>query len=1191
MKQVMNVIKWTEDQNKAIKNKDINLLVSAAAGSGKTAVLVERIIDTLLKEKIDIDEFLIVTFTNAAARDMKKKIQKNLSDRIKDKNPENYKIRKQINKLNSSFISTIHAFCTNIIKKYYYLIEIDPNFMISETEENEIIFNEAMEEILEESYAENSPEFQSLVDNYSENRGDIKLENLIKETYSSIQSYAYPISWLENSVEKLKDNSKDNIWFRIIKKEITDLLLDAESLLKNMENLIDYDGPGEKYKDTLDGDFVIVNNLKERIDVDIDQFVSYYNSINYVGLARIPKAKQDLVCEDFKGKREIFKSIIKEIGKNLPNDNFDNLIKTTRETYRPMKGLFKVIKKLDKKFKELKNEKGLLDFNDLEHYALELLDYEEVSNYYRNKFKYIYIDEYQDSNEVQETIINRIKRNNNLFMVGDVKQSIYRFRQADPGIFMSKFEEYTNQNNKKNMLINLNKNFRSRKEILNSINYLFNKIMSKKLGEVEYLRENYLYNGINFETNEISEDVELNIFNKTKDEDNNDIDEEILLLENSEIEAKMAATKIKELVGSKTYDREKGWRELEYRDIVILLRATRGTQGVYEEVFSNENIPLYADSNEGYFDSIEIKIIINLLKLIDNFKQDIPLLSVMRSIIGGFTVEDLVKIRLEFKNMPYYESVLKYSKAKDDNVSKKINKFIDNVKLWREQNKFLDLNKLIWNILIETDYYYFVGMLPKGEIRQANLRLLVDKANNFERTKMSGLIKFLKYIDNIKSSSKDMGTARVLGENDNVVRLMSIHKSKGLEFPVVVISGLDKKFNLMNSSKDVIVHNTCKLAPKNYNIKNKTTKETLPRLASKTILKKEDLSEEMRVLYVGMTRAIDKLIMIGTVNNLVNKKEKWKQGTDYFNLYTSNSYLDWIGRSLYNHKDCELLRTNNDEVKEDDEFFSSWNINILSYDNLRKEEKKLSSREILFNNIIDMKNKDEVDFKDIDELLSWNYHHEKEEIPTKVSVTELNKLKTENYSDMKLKIPTISELPTFKQKEGSFTGQEIGTITHFVLQMIKLKKDMDKNYIEEEIERMIIKKQLTEEEAKALNLEKIYRFYNSIIGKRMLKSARVHREEPFIIKKKYSEIKSNYANENKEILVQGIIDCFFYENDEIILIDYKTDSLYSKTVEDLVKEYRYQLIEYKRAIELITKSNVTESYIYLMTADKFIKVF
>lgn len=1184
------MIKWTEEQKKAIRNKDKNLLVSAAAGSGKTAVLVERIIDTLIKKNVNIDEFLIVTFTNAAAKDMKKKVQKSLIERINKEDTNRYKLRKQINKLNKSNISTIHAFCTNIIRKYYYLIDIDPNFTISSIEENEILFNDALENVLEKSYKENSDEFQSLVDNYSEDRGDSRLESIIKQTYFGIQSFSYPIKWLEESVELLTDDSRDSIWFKIIKKDILKLLSDSKKMILEMEILLDYEGPGQVYQETLAKDTELIVTMFELYKKDIDEFSNYFNSISYSSLPRISNKKKDEVCETYKAKRDLLKKLISEIEKLVPKDGFSTLIKVTKDTYIPMHGLLDVVKKVDEKFKALKSEKGLLDFNDLEHYALELLDYDEVSRYYRDKFKYIYIDEYQDSNQVQETIIERIKKDNNLFMVGDVKQSIYRFRQADPTIFMSKLEDFSKGNPDKDMIVNLNKNFRSRSEILNCINYLFKNIMSKDLGEIDYDNLSYLYNGINFEINEFSDDVELNVFNK-KSEEIEEIDEELLDLQDIEIEAKLTAEKIKGLVGKKTFSREEGWRDIKYKDIVILLRATKGAQEIYDEVFSEENIPLYADSNEGYFDSVEIKIVINLLKLIDNFKQDIPLISVMRSIIGDFTLEEMIEIRLNSKKTPYYRSLIIYAKDKDDEISIKIKKFIEKIKNWRLQSKYKSLNKLIWDILIETNYYYFIGLLPKGEMRQGNLKLLVDKAYNFEKTKMSGLVKFLQYIDKVKSSSRDMGSARILGENDDVVRLMSIHKSKGLEFPIVIIPGLNKKFNLMNSSSSIIIHNTCRLAPKYFNVDEKISKETLPRLASKSVIKKEDLSEEMRVLYVGMTRAIDKLILIGTVKDIDKKKEKWKNGVDFFNLYTSNSYIDWIGKALYNHKDGVDLRVGEELRPEDEEFKSKWKINLLDYEDINKKEKTVSNRNNIYHDILKLENQSDIKLNYVENLLSWKYPFENAiEVPPKVSVTELNKLRTQKYEDSRYNIPNISEIPTFKDKSVKFSGKEIGTITHFVMQMLRLKKDIDEKYIKEEVNRMIINKQLTEEEGNVVDYKKINRFYNSKIGKRMLSSNEVYREEPFIVKKKPFEISSEYIDNDESILVQGIIDCYFHEKDELVLIDYKTDSLYNKTSKDILNSYKEQIIEYRQALETLTEKKVKESYIYLLSADKFIKV-
>lgn len=1193
------MITWTEDQRKAIDTRNSNLLVSAAAGSGKTAVLVERIINIVKDDKIDIDRLLIVTFTNAAANGMKQKIQKALTKEIEHGEGDSRHLRKQLHLLSKAQISTIHSFCIDVVRKNFHHLEIDPNFRIGDPNEIDIMLNEAVDEVLENAYLSSDEYFIKLVESFTGSRNDIELQEIIKDTYKFVLSFPEPLEWLENAVNMLNVSQEEissSEWMKAVMENICILIDGASSILTEAKNACLLNNI--PYLDTIEADIQNINFLIDGLKKDFDIFTERLYHLNHARLKTIrgkekEKYDENLIIE-VKDLRNEYKGIIDGIKKILPNKRIDDYAKELTAMYPVMNALYILINDLFDVFSAKKLEKSILDFNDVEHYTLKLLEEEEVSNFYKNKFKYIFIDEYQDSNQVQETIMNRIKGHNNLFMVGDVKQSIYRFRLADPGLFIEKYKSYSKNATSSNVRVDLMKNFRSRIEILDGINYVFNKIMSEKIGEIDYSKEAFLYNGMKFESTEDSA-VELNIIDKnTADEE--EIDEEIKSMKTAEIEARFTAKKIKELIGKNTYiPADKVYRQIEYKDIVILMRAVSSWSQIFEEVFFEENIPFYSDAGAGYFETIEIQIVINLLKLVDNIRQDIPLMSVLRSPIGGFKTEDMIQIRASFPNMSYIDACYSYKIEYKDELAKKLDTFFANIEKWKRRSRYTKLNELIWQVIIDTGYYYFVGILPNGKMRQANLRILTDKAFEFEKTSMRGLFNFLKYIEKLNLSSGDVSTAKILSENDNVTRLMTIHKSKGLEFPVVILCGLNKKFNMKDTSKSILKHKKYGLAPKYIDLDNRLYKETLPRIALKNAIKIENLSEEMRVLYVALTRAVDKLILIGTVPNIETKAKKWKRGISYYSIYNASSYLDWMCGALYKHKDASILRNiseyDNYEI-ENDYMNSKWHIEITNVKDIKCSKNKQNIEKAKkLEEVRSYKNQINSSYHDeIEKRLSWKYKYNKSvDIPSKLTVTDLKKLKYKNIDYVKYKIPSLKDIPYFKEEKVKFTKQEIGTITHFVMQHIDLKQSLNENNIKEQVSKMAEKKLLTDKEKEVVNIKKISEFFETNIGKRMKKSSHVKRETPFVIKKEANKIIDNLDG-NDIILLQGIIDCYFYEENEIVLIDYKTDTVHDNNIDMIINQYTPQILSYKEALEKITGKKVKESYLYLFDISKGLAV-
>lgn len=1186
---------WTNAQREAIELRKRNLLVSAAAGSGKTAVLVERIIRLITEDLIDINKLLIVTFTNAAAGEMRERILNALTEEIEKRTDKEEHLRRQIGLLNRSYIMTLHSFCIDVVRRNFHHIDIDPTFRIGDSTEISIMIEEVLEELLEEEYEKGHGEFINLVEGFGGNREDIKLQELIYKIYTFIQSKPNPQEWLWDQVEAFnlsKDEMENSKWMETIKESIDlelqgcrDLISEAMELCRNPN------GPIE-YKDALEGDLKNIEQLMEALETSLDEFYIRIDSIKHPKLKSIKKDRKleinSSIQDEVKELRKKYKdSLTNSIKNKILTQSFDDFLKQLNMMYPTMGYLYKLIQRFTELYKERKLERGILDFSDLEHFALRILGDEEVRQDYKNRFEHIFVDEYQDSNIVQETILNLIKRKDNLFLVGDVKQSIYRFRLADPTLFIDKYETYSIEGDGINRRIDLSQNFRTRGEILEGINLIFKNIMTRTLGEIEYDEAAYLYKGLDFKEVEDSS-IELNIVeNSSKDIE--ELDEELENMSNAELEARLAVKRINSLIGKKHYSAKEGeYKEIKYRDIVILLRSPRNWAPVFSEIFTREGIPVYSDDTSGYFDTIEINMFLDLLKVIDNKRQDIPLLSVMRSPIGSFTTEELIEIRINNKEGCYYDSLESYIENNDNRLKNKLASFLDRLNRWSREGRMMKLDEFIWKLLIETGYYHYVGAMPGGLQRQANLRIFVDRASAFEKSAINGLFLFLRFIDKLTKSRGDMGSAKTLSESENVVRIMSIHKSKGLEFPVVICCGMGKQFNLMDTRDDILIHKDLGLGPKFIEVDKRIYSQTLPQIAIKRKIKIENLSEEMRILYVALTRAIDKLILVGTVRNIENEAKKWNRGISLYNLSKGKNYLDWICSVLSRH--LEIFT----ESKENENKEIGWKINILDKLSLMTEEnQKLENQRSIKEELEKCDLDGAPQYKaEINRRFNWEYRHKEAiKIPSKLAVSDIKKASASNIENIAYKIPSLIKSPKFIEGKKPFAKAEIGTIIHFVMQHLDLKRAFTQESIEKQLEEMILRELLTEEEAKVVDINKILNFFKGELGKRILVAPEVLREIPFVLKKKAVDVIEGLQDCDEEVLIQGIIDCYFEEGENIVLIDYKTGEITSsRSLEDVIGRYKIQIDLYKEALEEITQKKVIESYIYLFDIDKGVKL-
>jgi len=823
----MSKVNWTKEQQDAIHEKGSNILVAAAAGSGKTAVLVERIITKIIKDKIDIDKLLVVTFTNAAASEMRERVLDAIYKKLED-NPDDDNLQRQITLLNKASICTIDSFCLEVVRNNFYELDnISPNFRIADIAEIELLKQEVIEDIFETKYEEENQDFTKLINTYTSYRDDTPLKELILKIYTYIQSNPFPEKWLHEKIEmfnlkeELEKDFANTPWGEELLKEIDDELIDSLTSLENVYNSLYCEPELEKFWQTIRNDIDMLQTLKNNLET-WDKAYEINQNLKFVTW---PRQKVDSEIKDnAKIERdEVKKKLSKVLDKIFICDS-KQANEDIYDMYKILSKLEKIILEFGKEFLKRKRDKNIVDFNDIEHLALNILLKEEngkiipteVAKRYQEKFVEIAIDEYQDSNLVQEYILNSVSNGNNVFMVGDVKQSIYKFRQAMPELFLDKYQTYQNKEYRKqedNLKIQLFKNFRSREKILKFTNIIFQDIMSSILGDIEYNEEEYLNLGADY--SEINQDLktEIDIINLVEEQDSEveekQEDEEQERLEDIEVEAKFVANKIKKLIDEKfqVWDRKKNtYRDIEYKDIVVLLRSTSNLAPLYEQEILSQDLPVFSDSSQEYLDSIEIQTIMSLLKIIDNPIQDIPLVTVLRSFIGKFSDDELVQIRLSDKFDDFYTCMKKASIDVGKELKEKIENFLGKLESWRKEQEYLALDELIWKIYMDTGFYNYVGLMPNGNLRQANLKMLFQKAKKYENANFKGLYNFINFIDKLKLSSGDLGSAKLIGENDNVIRIMSIHKSKGLEFPVVFLSSTGKQFNLMDLNQNLLLH-------------------------------------------------------------------------------------------------------------------------------------------------------------------------------------------------------------------------------------------------------------------------------------------------------------------------------------------------------------------------------------------------
>lgn len=1220
----MAEVKWTNEQLQAIQEKNSNILVAAAAGSGKTAVLVERIIHKIIDEQMDIDKILVVTFTNAAASEMRERILEAIYKKLEE-NPENVHLQRQIILLNKASICTIHSFCLDVIHNHFYEIDLPSNFKIADTAEIDLLKQEVLDDLFEQKYTENDKNFIELLENYTNYRGDEALQELVLKIYKFIQSSPFPIKWLQEKLELLKIEDKDisqTIWGKLIIQTVDDDIQESIMQLEVTKSKMALYPEMTKFYQTISEDIINLQDLQKYNSWD-ELYIKLLN-FNFSKWPVDKKVINDLK-EDSKEIRDKVKKHIKEKTAKLLSCSQEQAVKDLKIITPILEKLSNLVTEFTKNFAEKKKEKNCIDFNDIEHFALKILLDEnnnptEVAKKYKEKFEEIAIDEYQDSNLVQEAILTSISKGNNIFMVGDVKQSIYKFRQARPELFLQKYDEYKNKEEKAqedNLKIQLFRNFRSRQNILNITNLVFESIMSKELGDINYNENEYLNYGANYpEPEEIKNYAgiaELDIIDLKEDEsitafEGEEDEEEQERVEDDVLEAKFVANKIQELLNSNymVFDKKQGYRKIRPKDIVILLRATSNLSPIYEKELSDLELPVFSDTSGTYLDTVEIQTILSVLKIIDNPLQDIPLVVVLRSSICNFTDNDLITIRLTDRNCNFYEALIKTRLICDGDLKNKIESFLEKLEKWKSISQYMPLDEFIWQIYLDTGYYQYVGLLPNGAMRQANLKTLFEKAKQYEKASFKGLFNFIQFIDKLKKQNGDLASAKLIGENEDVIRIMSIHKSKGLEFPVVFLCNSHKKFNMQDLNDNILLHQDIGFGPTIIDTTRKIKYSSIAKDAIKLKMKQETLSEEQRILYVALTRAKEKLYITGRSkdftkyvqdkNKVLEMYESENIKLDAKLMKKANSYLDWI-MYVYLFNQGRTITLKGESYKLSD-------IITLNVSNKKDLLKALAKEEVVEQ--IDLKEKIEQILKNksdeenkkseqaLKELLEWKYDYIVDTtLPTKSSVTKIKQEKIKLEEILKgIESEEVeykkSYTPKFMQEDKKISSAEKGTLVHLCIQRLDERKDYELKDIQNMILNLVEKEIITQNEADAIDVNLIYQYTKSQLFEELRKAKEVHKEQPFYINIPAKDVVSEAENSKKNILVQGIIDLYYIDkNDNLVLIDFKTDYISNEpnAKEKILDKYKVQLEIYKTALEQALNRKTSKTALCLVKSE------
>lgn len=1179
-------VKWTSEQKKVIDLRDRDILVSAAAGSGKTAVLVERIVNRICVDNppVDIDRMLVVTFTKAAAAEMRERVSRAI-DSLKEQKPDDENLQRQSTLVHNALITTIDSFCLFVVQNNFAQLNLDPDFRIGDQAELKLMLKDALAQVFEDNYArEDNEEFINLIDTYSKGRNDSAVRQMVEDIYYKAGSSSWPRKWM-NSLLRLYDiKSAKQLEDSEIIKEIVDysrvLLEEAVQELTMAKDLASATPGLEKYALTLSEDIALFDGM-----ADVTGYVGMQEFLNKISFGRIAVIRKFDGDEKKKERVKSMRDATKKKVDGIKQKYFGMSIELMYEQLERQRPFVKELIRLSLEFYDameaVKTRKRVFDFSDIEHFALRILVDEqtleptETAREFSKHFEEIMIDEYQDSNQVQEDILTAISREHqgvgNMFMVGDVKQSIYRFRMARPELFMEKYNTYTSDDSA-HQRIDLHKNFRSRNEVLDFTNDIFYKIMAADLGNVQYDDDAALYPGASYPKETMRPELLLVDY---KDEDLSEIIEDKV-----QIEALLIANRIRSLMenGMVTDKKTGQLRAVQYRDIVILSRSVATWGNTVAAVLKDCDIPAHVESNTGYFSSYEIQVILSMLRILDNPLQDIPMAAVLASPIVGMDDEELAQIRSAFKGVSFAQAALSAMAGEDGYEDEKLKAFALVFERLRGAVADTPIHELLYRMLDETGFYRYASAMPAGKRRRQNIDMLIEMAAAYEKTSYKGLFHFVRYIDIQQKYEIDYGEADTAGENDDVVRIMTIHKSKGLEFPVVFVSGLGKGFNTQDTKSDLVIHEKLGLGLVEKTKSPRTKRPSLIRNEIESRIKRENLGEELRVLYVALTRAKEKIILTGGLSNAQKSFEKYRgnvnanQPISFGQREGAGCYLDWVIPAMLSYPDKYTVST-----VDATELAARTAMDMAAND--------ISKAQLIGH----ISAADETKAKELAEEFDFEYAYASD--ITKKSKYSVSELKHDSMVEKYDSTEREAERPKFlleeketyvpdfarddeaggasneskepKNAAGVNQGALRGTAVHRVMECLDFKSlcDIDTKdhvavsaFVKKSMDEMLKKGLITDDMYRLTRPKLIEQFISSDVAARMAQADKrgdLYKEKPFVM-------------DYEGVLVQGIIDVFWLENDKIVLLDYKTDRV--NAAKELIDRYSTQLKLYADAL-------------------------
>ena len=1261
-------VKWTPEQESAIMSpKDSNLgaqtlLVAAAAGSGKTAVLVERIITRLkdMENPLSVQELMVVTFTKAAAAEMSARIGVALAKAMEstDDKALQARLERQLNLLPSAHISTLHSFCQWVIRSYFYKLDIPPTARIGNEAEMALLKQEVLENLLKEAYEHNTYGIFDLSDFFSDDKSDAGLQDKVLSLYEFAMSQSNPDGWMRHAVEPYKaaqeQDLRDTLWGRAMWDDQQAEIDRIADRIEQMEPLLESPVGPKKWDKVYQEQLAALAQLKGAQTwsdmVDVCRNLDTFTKASFTSLGKaLEKGEVDgALADEFKSLGSQNKDSLKGMKNGLFHIDESVLQQQFKDQYPLIHNLVELTIAFHKAYDEAKKEQGIMDFSDLEHLCLALLvepgteddpQPSEVALELQDTFKEIMVDEYQDTNGVQETIINLISRVDNRFYVGDVKQAIYSFRMADSSLFMNKYNTYGLMNDAVERRIDLAKNFRSHENILTTTNFIFYQIMTQEAAELDYGEKESLIPGRIVEeapSDWVGGAVELHLLDTsdTNRSDETDGDSETAgdEPENNERELDFIIQKIKELHASKkqVQNADGSFRQIQWRDFAVLRRSLAGWGTRAVAAMRQAGIPAVVNERDGYFEAQEIQLLLSLLQIIDNPEQDLPMAAVLHSGLVGLDANELGALRLTGDGSLWSVMPLYAEQAQDERLLQ----FIAHIERWRTLSRRHGVADLLWDVYETLDYVNYVGAMPNGLVRRANVMALYERAKGFESSGFRGLFRFLRFVESLRDSNQDMAVANVVTEADDVVRLMTIHKSKGLEFPVVFLSGVQKKFNTMDFNSPLLVDKNGGIGLKGYYPDIRVSYPSMPWLYCKSIKSDAMKAEEQRILYVALTRARDKLFLTGYINKEI-KKEKGvgahikhaaltqTQALGANLIKAGNSYLHWLLIAFARHLDGGAPLRNIIELE------GETNFDLLD----RQCQVKVEIHDGSLYGDLDYKaDVDETTINTVRVLGKVNDVALPEEIvqrfaftypnlvaaktTAKISVSELKRRFAERDAEavsatdvsmqqkpviscditedttgenaiLDTSIPTISETEladsVFGRKpmaiadaEEIVTGAQWGTLMHEAMQWLPVKKYTQKS-MTDMLDSLQAEGKFSDEERSLLSDRSLYGFFNSDLGQRLIASKRVERELPFSMLFDGNRVYPDVEN-GERLFLQGIIDTVFVEDDQWVLVDYKTDRV--KSGDELIRRYKIQMDLYKEALERLTNMPVKASYIY-----------